>query len=741
MCKKRKADYMKTIYKKATAVLAAAIIAATAPSVYAENAGSTAAGAGFENKSGIMLEKIGSYISEVSDKDGGVAEIIDYDCENNRAWLVNGATGMLDILDMSGTLCSTNQDITAKSIDIKKLVGETLPDFDYGDMTSIAVCSEKGIAAVALQHASYDKNGYAAVLTLSGELIALFEAGCQPDMICFTPDGTKILTANEGEPRMGYGEGVTDPQGSITVITVDYEDISASQTATVGLEAFDDKAQQLKESGVIFAKGALPSVDLEPEYIACDDRTAYIALQEANAVAVLDIQSMEYKGVYSLGFKDFSLEENAIDLDEDAEYNPKTYTDAVGAYMPDGISLYNTASGSYILTANEGDAREWGQETTEYINEIKQTVTATDGSEAKKVRCIDAAVTDGLPGGKTVLYGGRSFSIFKVTQNGLELVFDSGNEFESKTAAYFPEYFNCSNDDNEYDSRSRKKGPEPESVTVGEINGRTYAFTALERIGGIMVYDITNPEGAEFDNYINTRDFSEDPDSLTADTYLKGDIAPEGLRFVSAEESASGTPLLLAAYEVSGTAAVYAVGEEPAHSISDEWTGNDTEHWHECDKCGEQFDKAAHSGGTATCTNAKVCEICAAQYGEKDKTNHENTALKNNIAPNCTENGSTGDTVCLDCGEIIKAAELIEKTGHSYENGVCSICGQAAPDTITEESSDNDSDKENESSAVIGDSEIPENPPTGKKANIASLCAVCLAAAVAVTAVKLRNKK
>ena len=135
------------------------------------------------------------------------------------------------------------------------------------------------------------------------------------------------------------------------------------------------------------------------------------------------------------------------------------------------------------------------------------------------------------------------------------------NDFEEKSAAYFPAYFNVSNDDNVYDSRSPKKGPEPENVTVGKAGDRVYAFVALERIGGIMVYDITDPEEATFSNYINTRDFSEDPETAEK---LTGDIAPEGLAFISAEDSPSQTPILLAAFEVSGTVGAYAVGEQPA---------------------------------------------------------------------------------------------------------------------------------------------------------------------------------
>ncbi|WP_458406712.1 choice-of-anchor I family protein [Anaerotignum sp.] len=511
---------------------------------------------GFENNTALDLVKIGGYDTGFSNKDGGVAEIISYDKVKNQAWVVNGATGKLDILSLDNVTSGISNKMPAKSLDIPAIVAKAVPDFHYGDMTSVAVNNEKGIVAVALQDADYSKHGYAAILTTDGELLTMIEAGCQPDNIVFTPDGKKILVANEGEPREGIGEGIIDPAGSVTVITVDAADIKKSTAVTIGFDSFDNQRETLIADGIIMVKDNLPSVDFEPEYIAATDKAAYIALQENNAIAVLDLETKAYSGVYSLGYKDLSAGKNALDLMEDGIYEAKTY-DAVSAYMPDGVAAYEANGKIYILTANEGDAREWG----DYCNEIKATVTATDGTEAEKVRVVDAAVTDGLPEGKTVLYGARSFSIYRVDKGGLTQVFDSGNDFEEKTAAYFPEYFNVSNDDNEYDSRSPKKGPEPESVVVGKVGEKAYAFVALERIGGVMVYDITSPENAVFCNYINTRDFSEDPD--TAEN-LTGDIAPEGLAFISAGDSPSETPILLAAFEVSGTVGAYAVGEKPA---------------------------------------------------------------------------------------------------------------------------------------------------------------------------------
>ena len=506
---------------------------------------------GYENGKGLDLKKIGSYISGISNPDGGVAEIVSYDRVKNKAWVVNGTTGMLDILDLDNM---EDGKINATSLNIKALAEEVNPGFFYGDMTSVSVCSDLKLVAVALQAENYDAAGYVGILNTDGEMLAMIEAGIQPDMVTFTPDGSKILAANEGEPRNGYGEDITDPVGSVTIIWLNSADPASSSHRNIGFEEFDEKREELVSSGVMLTRGNLPSVDLEPEYIDCDNDTAYITLQEANAVAILDLVSGTYRGVYSLGYQDLSLEENALDLIGDGAYAANTYPDALAAYMPDGISGYESNGKTYLVTANEGDAREWGngEAGTEFCNEIKETLIAADGTEAEKVRVMDPEVTDGLPEGKAVLFSSRSFSIFRVDENGLTQVFDSGKDFEELSNKFLSEYFNCSNDDNDYDSRSPKKGPEPESVTVGTVGNDLYAFIALERIGGIMAYRIdTESEAATFVNYINTRDFSENPGE--AEPFLTSDVAPEGLYFVPERG------ILLAAFEVSGTVSAYSV--------------------------------------------------------------------------------------------------------------------------------------------------------------------------------------
>lgn len=336
-----------------------------------------------------------------------------------------------------------------------------------------------------------------------------------------------------------------DPEGSVTVVNLQYGygSLLKKGVTTVGFSAFDGEARQsLIDNGVILKKGAEPSVDLEPEYIAIDqsERFAYVALQEANAIAVLDLDSLEFKNIYGLGFKDFSRQGNELDLVKDGKINIVNQN-VQGIYMPDGIALYESNGETYLLTANEGDARDWPG----YTNEKKIKI------EGKTVTSYDTSKQDGLfQEGSTYIFGGRSFSIFNVKENGIFLSYDSGSDFERITAQEFPAQFNCSNNNINMDDRSGKKGPEPESVTVGTVDDRTYAFIALERIGGIMVYDITDLAEVSYVSYINTRDYS---------TGIAGDVAPEGLCFVNEKDSVTGKPLLIAANEVSGTVSVYSL--------------------------------------------------------------------------------------------------------------------------------------------------------------------------------------
>ncbi len=496
----------------------------------------------------LRAELAGRYNSGAMSADGGSLEIVQYNAENGFAYAVSGVKGKLIAVDLNASLSGDKAAaLNGTEYDIRSLV--RADNFTYGDMTSVAVSPDGGTLAAAIQAEDYTASGIVAVFTCGADgsltLRGTVSVGVQPDMVTFTPDGKYILTADEGEPRMGYtAEGAVDPKGSVTVIEA--ADLSAR---TVDFTAFDSAGARaaLAAEGVVLKKDTAPSVDLEPEYIACDNDTAYITCQEANAIAVLDIAKGEFTGVWSVGFEDYS--QVPVDLgNDDKTYAPSTYEDLKGIRMPDAVSLYQVNGTTYLITANEGDSRTWpvGLETD--VNESKSKKSPNGKTFEKKVTWFDASQYDGLESGVDYLFGGRSFSVLRVTETGLEEVYDSGSAFEAITAKHFPDFFNCSNDNIDLEDRSGKKGPEPEGTAVGAVNGRTYAFIALERIGGVMIYDITDPAKAEFVNYINSREFAAD---------IQGDVSPEGLCFVPAAESKTGKPLLLAACEVSGTLAVY----------------------------------------------------------------------------------------------------------------------------------------------------------------------------------------
>jgi hypothetical protein len=314
----------------------------------------------------------------------------------------------------------------------------------------------------------------------------------------------------------------------------------------------------------IFGPNATVAQDLEPEYVTVSDdgSTAWVTLQENNAIAIVDIATATVTSIVPLGYKDHSLAVNALDAGErDGKVNivPRP---VLGMYQPDSIADYQAGGQTYLVTANEGDAREYDG----FVEAIRIGTGATSARLDPVVFPDKAALESNSGIGRLNItsaqgrreadadaefetlytFGARSFSIRAADGT---LVYDSGDDFEQITAAAYPANFNASNDNGTFDNRSDDKGPEPEGLTTGVIDGRTYAFVGLERIGGVMVYDITNPVLPTFVQYINNRDFA-------AGT---GDLGPEGLLFIPAADSPTGGPVLVVSNEISGTVTLYAI--------------------------------------------------------------------------------------------------------------------------------------------------------------------------------------
>lgn len=498
---------------------------------------------------GIALSPIGTHAA--GGFDASAAEIVQFDPATKRAFVVNGGTKGIDILDLSDPAAPK----LLKSVSVT----------DYGkSVNSVAV--QNGLVAAAVEADPKQDNGKILVMDTDGAIKKVFEAGALPDMVAFTPDGSRILAANEGEPNDDYGD---DPEGSVTIVDIS-KGLDKAVVAQVGFTAYNGKEEELRKKGVrVSHPNASPAMDFEPEYIAVspDSGTAFVALQENNAMAVIDIAKGEVVDIYGLGLKDWAGEGLVFDAsNKDGGIVLKSWP-VFGCPMPDAVTAYEKDGAVYIVTANEGDGREYGpdEDNPVYVDEVRvgkakldekafpDAAELQDKKNLGRLKVIkDLSDTDGDGDlDRLVAFGGRSFSIYDAKGN---LVHDSGDDFEKIIAKAYPDNFNASSDDNKIDDRSDDKGPEPEGVALGEIDGRTYAFIGLERMGGIMVYDVTDPKNPVFVQYAQNRDFSRAPDSGEA-----GDLGPEGLCFVAAGDSPSGKDLLIVGNETSGTTTIYEI--------------------------------------------------------------------------------------------------------------------------------------------------------------------------------------
>ena len=492
---------------------------------------------------GLSLNKIGEYRSGVFDD--GATEIAAYDSGTQRLFVTNGADKTIDILDLSDPVSPTK----VGSIDLSS-VGKSA--------NSVAVY--EGLVAAAVENPNKQMPGLVAFYSAFGDYLGFVAAGPLPDMVTFSPDGTTVLVANEGEPNDDY---TVDPEGSITVIDIS-EGIAAATSRTATFYGFNPEF--LDPSIRIFGPNAYVAQDLEPEYITVseDGTTAWVVMQENNALAIVDVEEAKVTSLVGFGFKDHALDANAFDASNKDDGIRLQGWPVKGMYQPDAIEAFTVGGETYLVTANEGDARDYdGFSEETRMGKLKLDPTAFPAAEYfqedANLGRLKTTTTLGDTDGdgdfdELYSYGARSFSIW--TAEG-EQVFDSGSMLERKLAELEPDNFNSTNDENgSFDDRSDDKGPEPEGLTVGEVNGTPILFLGLERVGGIMAFDLSDPTEPEFLTYVNTRDFDGDPEADTA-----GDLAPEGLVFIPADKSPGGKALLVVSYEVSGSIAVFEVGD------------------------------------------------------------------------------------------------------------------------------------------------------------------------------------
>jgi len=504
----------------------------------------------------VLMEFVGRYDSGSGD---GGAVYTAYADKAEKLFVVNSSEKSLDIVDLS----DAGDDFTLDRT--KRIAFEDVDGLDsIGEITSVVVDKKESFIAVSVAAETVTDNGWVVFLDMKGNVLKVIEAGPKPGMMVLTPDNNTLLVANEGEPDDLY---TTDPEGSVTVIDVR----SGVKKASSSIIGFSDV---LVEETVRKADPAATWAEsFEPEHItvAKDSKTAYVSLQESNALAVLDLKAGKFTGVFDMGVKDHSQPDDRLDACDLDNINIAQYP-VLGMYMPDDVELVTVKGKEYLLTANEGAWQNYGAwSDTITVNEIKvkgllgldasnygglsqaaiDLILAADKFETKFGR-LKVSRLDGIGGdGKyDALYsfGGRSFSV--VDAKSLEIVYDSGDELEEITAKSLYKYFNASDEDSTRDARSDENGPAPQAMAAGEIGNIPYAFIGLGEVGGVAAYSLADISNPKFVSYSASRDFAGDADS-----------GPTDLLFVEAEKSPTGEALLAVACEASGTVALYQVRE------------------------------------------------------------------------------------------------------------------------------------------------------------------------------------
>lgn len=474
------------------------------------------------------------------------SEVVAHDAATQRLFVVNSQNVRLDVLDIR----APETPKLAFKIDAKKF---------GGGVNSVDV--HAGLVAVAIEDTNRQAAGSVAIYDTDGHLLSHVKVGAMPDMLKFSHDGRWLLTADEGEPNQDYS---VDPEGTVSIIDLKpgTRNVRQKQVRTVSFAKFNDKSYDPRIR--VFGPNATPAQDFEPEYIAIspDSRTAWVVLQENNALAMIDIATAQVTQLVSLGFKNFNLPGNGFDASNQSNQINIQNWPVQGMYQPDGMLAFQSNGRTFLATANEGDPRKYKAFQEEVrIEDLKLDEQAfsdiTRLQKKKNLGRLKVSKSSGDLDGDgdfdaLYTFGARSFALWDEAG---ELIFESGSDFEQITAAAYPNEFNSDNEKNgTMDNRSDDRGPEPEGLAIAELNGRIYLFIGLERIGGVMVYDVTEPEDAFFVQYVNHRRFHGNTSEGTA-----GDLGPEGLCFIAAKDSPSGQPLLVVANEVSGTTSIFEV--------------------------------------------------------------------------------------------------------------------------------------------------------------------------------------
>jgi 2',3'-cyclic-nucleotide 2'-phosphodiesterase / 3'-nucleotidase / 5'-nucleotidase len=472
-----------------------------------------------------------------------------------------GATGALAWHAPSQSVLSANRE--AGTLDVIDLSDPAAPQrvrsIELGGRPS-GVAVHGDIVAVAVHGADVADRGRVVLLDPEGGLLGSAEVGVGPAMLAFTPRGSRLLTADEGEPSPDYS---VDPAASVTIIDLS-DGPAAARALVVAFADFDaggPRAAELHPAIRITGPNASVARDLEPESLAisADGSTAWVSLQENNALAVIDIPSATVRELVPLRSSDLGFA--GIDASAaDGGINIVPWP-LLGMFQPGGLAVYETGARSFLVTANTGALRDLpGFSEAARVRDLRLDpdafADAEDLQSPENMGDLLVAAGNGDTdddGDHDILFaaGTRSFSVWDLQS--WSLVFDSADEFEQHLAASDPASFNSAADSQpSFDQRSTMSGAEPKALVLGRIDERTYAFIGLAQQGGVMIYDITRPARASLAAYLENRDWAGDPATGTA-----GDLGPESLLFIEASTGPDGRDLLVVANAVSGTLSVW----------------------------------------------------------------------------------------------------------------------------------------------------------------------------------------
>lgn len=462
-------------------------------------------------------------ISSVDLGEIGAAEISAYDPLTKKLFVVTNTGGAtrIDVLNLSNPAFPG----ILAPIDITVFGGH---------VNSVSVFEGK-LAAAVEGLTKTDPGKVVVFKTTDHSVIKQIPVGALPDMVTYSYDGKYILTANEGEPSDDY---LVDPLGTVSIISV--KDNYA--VTNLDFSGFTSQQASLQAKGLrIFGLNANFAKDIEPEYltISPDSRTAWVTLQENNAIAKIDIRAKRVTDIFPLGFKNYNTDLNGIDPSDRDNAVLLRKSNVKGMYQPDGIAMFEHWGKPFLFTVNEGDVREYSAfAENKRIKDLTLDPAAFPDAATLKsdpvLGRLNVTTTLGDAGNdgdfdQLYSFGARSFSIWN-GYNG-QMVFDSRNDLELKAI-----------EAGKYDDgRSDDKGVEPEGVTLGYVGKKVIAFIGLERADLVCLYDVSDPFHPVFIKSLATGD------------------GPEGLLFIPAKYSPNNKSLLVVSSENDGTVKVYQV--------------------------------------------------------------------------------------------------------------------------------------------------------------------------------------